>query len=219
MSYASHAGIPNPLALAAVIGIVFATLFGEGLRGTASVPPSRMEQFGGHDAALAPSDPVQGPAAGDVVPLFAGYVAEPQASYDITALVLERRNYRVGVSARVAPMDFVLGWGEMSNPALVDRLDIRQGGRFGYIRAQDPAAVDVLRLGSKWANTHIVPANDAVRAQLETVSSGRLVRMTGHLVDVYSARKRFQWRTSTSRRDRGNGACEIILVETVEFLD
>jgi hypothetical protein len=219
-SYASRSGIPNPLGFGAVALIVFATLFGEKLElfGPAP-PPSQMERFGGLDAALAPAEPVQAPSAAAAFGFGDGFMLAPSHSYEITALVLGRRDYRVGAEGALSPIDLLLGWGPMSNPALVAELTLGQGGRFGYVGARDGAGVDPRPLQRFWANTHLIPATPEVRAQLEAIGAGRVVRLTGELVDVSRARDGFVWRSSTTRRDRGYGACELLLVRRVEILE
>jgi hypothetical protein len=64
------------------------------------------------------------------------------------------------------------------------------------------------------ANTHVIPANSAVRSQLASLRVGQVVRLTGLLVDAVRADGRYI-RTSLTRDDSGAGACEVMLVQRV----
>ena len=64
------------------------------------------------------------------------------------------------------------------------------------------------------ANTHLIPANDAVRAALKRLRIGEVVHLSGELVD--GQRNDGAWiKTSLTRVDSGPGACEVLLVEEV----
>lgn len=65
------------------------------------------------------------------------------------------------------------------------------------------------------ANTHVIPADDAVRAELFELKSGDVVRLTGQLVEV-TGPKGFTMRSSLRRDDSGDGACEVLYVRGVE---
>ena len=66
------------------------------------------------------------------------------------------------------------------------------------------------------ANTHVIPANDQIQKRLAHLRTGEVVRLTGTLVDAN--RDDGAWlRTSLTRADSGAGACEVLLVETVDI--
>jgi len=220
-SYQSRAGLPGPMLMAAVAAITGATLFGGGA-GDYVFPWSGPAPvaLGSADAPLAPAAPLQErlpEAARRPVDLGGGYSAAPSHRFAVEAVVLSRHPYRFGAAAAVSPLDLALGWGPMSNPALLAHLDIAQRGRFGHLRAGPGGPVETAGLGRHWANVHLVPAGEAVARQLAGIAEGRVVRLTGALVDV-SGPGGFVWRSSTSRTDRGPGACEILLVREVSVL-
>jgi hypothetical protein len=64
------------------------------------------------------------------------------------------------------------------------------------------------------ANMHLIPANDQVRQALDAISTGENIRLRGFLVEA-RAEDGWRWRSSLTREDTGNGACEIILVTEV----
>ncbi len=61
------------------------------------------------------------------------------------------------------------------------------------------------------ANMHIIPANDTVKRQLSKIRTGQLVHIKGQLIEAKRA-DGWHWRSSLSREDTGNGACELMYV-------
>jgi hypothetical protein len=104
----------------------------------------------------------------------------------------------------------------MSNDDVLGKLEIKQANRWYMYRwgaDGPPVAPEVIVRSS--ANMHLIPANDEVLRRLERVPQGAIVTLNGWLVDV-SASDGWSWRTSRTRDDTGNGACEIIWVEDVQ---
>ena len=65
------------------------------------------------------------------------------------------------------------------------------------------------------AQIHAIPADDAVEARLATLRPGQVVALHGFLVDV-RGRNGFRWNTSLTREDSGEGACEIMWIESID---
>lgn len=51
------------------------------------------------------------------------------ASFDIRARVISTARYRFDRGADLSPVDLVLGWGEMSDSKVLERLNFSQSGR------------------------------------------------------------------------------------------
>ena len=64
---------------------------------------------------------------------------------------------------------------------------------------------------------HMIPADDYVWDQLLGIKEGNIIQIEGQLVLVDSL-DGWSWRSSMSREDTGNGACEVIFVERVRVL-
>jgi hypothetical protein len=143
-----------------------------------------------------------------------GYRIQPVASYDVRAVVLSTERYRTGREADLSPVDFALGWGPMSDPAVFGQLNISQGNRWYQYRweGQPPIAPDLIVRSS--ANTHLIPANSDVERAILKVQKGDTVRLRGSLVNVEHP-DGWRWRSSTSRDDSGGGSCELMLVTSV----
>ena len=163
---------------------------------------------------LVPEYPRQS-APGRAAPLVHGdYSLTPRAAFRLRARVLSRENYRFDAGADLSPVDFALGWGVMSDQAVLDRIDISQSGRWYRTRYEHPAPIsdrDIIRNSS---NMHLVPANDWVADKLGDVRVGDLVQLEGLLIDADRA-DGFHWRTSLTREDTGDGSCELFYVEHV----
>ena len=63
------------------------------------------------------TEPLQGPPKAPGVKFGIGYL-NFLASYEVSARVMSRENYRFDKESEIAPMDFALGWGPMAQPRL-----------------------------------------------------------------------------------------------------
>ena len=166
---------------------------------------------------LVAAEPVQHDL--DPAPEFTdrGYRFVQRARYDITARVLRREIYRVDGGATLAPVDLAVGWGPLSDSGIVDQLEFSQMGRFFYWKPRNAATfpLDPGTLIAHGAQMHMIPATKDIERRLRTVRPGQIVRIGGYLVDVRGPGG-FQWNTSLTRMDTGDGACEIVWVEALE---
>lgn len=138
----------------------------------------------------------------------------PRYRYDIAAYVLGAERYRFDDLAFLSPVDLALAWGDLAEPEWRRALDVSQSWRFYFWRA-DSADLDAAFVISHSANTHVLPANANVRRALLALGRGDEVRLRGLLVDIRG--ERFRWTTSTVRTDHGDGGCEVLWVEQVDF--
>lgn len=68
-------------------------------------------------------------------------------------------------------------------------------------------------------NTHVLAASDDVYSQITSLRRGDQIRLRGALVNYYRTDWGPHWRKSSlTRTDTGNGACEVMFVESVEVL-
>jgi hypothetical protein len=168
------------------------------------------------DGQIASRDPIQTDIGG-AAPIRRGrWTLTPRADYDITARILSRENYHFDAIADLVPEDLALGWGPMSDNRVLKDFDISQSARFFTWRPLGQLPISREDVVSHTANTHVIPANGAVKSQLGRLRAGQVVRLTGTLVD--SARDDGgSMRTSLTRTDSGAGACEVMLVDRVEI--
>ena len=160
--------------------------------------------------------PTQGQVDGLTSWQSEGYEIEPLASYDITARVLSVKHYPDGSDrfADVSSVDLALGWGPMADRQLLEQLNVRQDGRWYFVKWRG-LPLTAKQVIENSANTHILPANSAVAAKLADVKAGDVVTLKGYLVDT-RASDGWTWASSTTRTDTGGGSCESFWVESVE---
>mgnify|MGYP001811695434 CR=1 FL=1 len=167
-----------------------------------------------HDpGVLAPRAPVQANLEPSVF-AFDGYQLTRRARFEIRARVLSTRNYYLQRESDLSPVDLALGWGPMSDQAVLDRITIRQSGRWYRTRYEHPAPLPDQQIIMNSSNMHMIPAAKGIGRQLKKIREGQVVTLRGFLVDV-DHDSGWAWRTSLSRNDTGAGACEIVYVESV----
>lgn len=149
--------------------------------------------------------------AGMTLPAIDNANLRPLAGFSIEARVLGREDYRMGREADYSPTDLALGWGRMTEDAVLSQLDISQGGRWYRYRWSNAPPIPVGEIVRSSANMHLIPADDAVAAALRRIERGQRVRIDGWLVEVNSG-DGWRWRSSLTREDSGGGACELIYV-------
>ena len=149
-----------------------------------------------------------------------GYIYNPLASFRIQARVLGMKRYYSysGPAAIVAPYDLAVGWGPMSDQSVLDQLKISQGNRFYFYEWENQPPLPKAEITSHSTNIHLIPSDEAMERSLKRITAGDLVALSGYLVEVNGA-DIHGWRSSLSRTDSGNGACEILWVESVEQLN
>lgn len=141
-----------------------------------------------------------------------GYRLKPLARFSIEARVLHRRTYGYDRNAPLSPLDLALGWGKMSDQAVLDRLEIGQHGRFYFYTYKSPPPIPQEEIIRSSSNMHIIPADAATKKVCKSFRTGELVRLEGRLVEA-TGPNITPWRSSLRRDDTGNGACEIFYVE------
>lgn len=143
------------------------------------------------------------------------YTLQAVATFSLEARVLGRQDYHTDRGAALAPLDLALGWGRMSDSQVLAQLSISQSGRFYHYRWRGSPPIPPAEIVVSSANMHLIPANPQVERQLRKVRPGHLIRLKGYLVNAQA--DNFFWKTSTTRQDSGNGACELIWVEAVSL--
>ena len=145
-----------------------------------------------------------------------GYTFIARAHYDISARILRKEIYHVDGGANLAPVDLAVGWGPMSDNAVIDQLEFSQMGRFFYWRPKSKTGfpIPAEMLITHAAQMHMIPATKDIEKRLRGLRPGQLVTLGGYLVDVRGPGG-FVWNTSLTRNDTGDGACEIFWAESL----
>lgn len=160
---------------------------------------------------LAAAEPVQ-TAVENIAPLEkSGFTIKPLARYEITARVLSKERYRWDAGAKLAPVDLTVGWGPMSDSAVLDKLKISQDTRWYSWRA-DVLPIPNDEINQHAANMHLIAADNDIAKQIRQVRAGKIITLRGYLVEV-RGEDGFTWKSSLTREDSGSGACELMWVE------
>lgn len=172
-------------------------------------------------AYLRPTPAPAPPASARVLPegafRLAGHTVTPLQPFKFEARVLGREDYHVDRGAAVSPTDLALGWGPMADPQVLEHFDISQSDRWYHWHTVNPA-ISREAVESHSANMHFIPANNTAAKALATVRAGQNIRLRGQLVRVQGD-DGFDWLSSLSREDTGQGACELIWLEQLERVD
>ena len=159
---------------------------------------------------LCPDEPDQGVVSDAELWRRGKYAFTPLATFSIRALVLHRKDYSDEGSG-IAPVDFAVGWGRMSDQSVIDQFDIAQTNRF-YLWQASRLPIPAAEVTCSSTNIHVIPGNEAVRDAIDDVCRGSIVTMSGFLVNVKGSNG-FSWGSSLSRTDSGNRACELFWVD------
>jgi hypothetical protein len=167
------------------------------------------------EGVLAPAVPTQGNthAAGFQ---FKGYELQPLQDFVIDARVLASERYHSGRESDLSPVDLALGWGPMSDSAVLDKIRISQSGRFYHWRV-DEFPIPRQDIERSSANMHMIPADEGIARQLKALKPGQTVRIEGWLVEARAA-DGWRWRSSLTRDDTGGGSCELVFARDVQVL-
>jgi hypothetical protein len=147
---------------------------------------------------------------------YPGYTFSNAEPFELEARVLSVKNYGSGRESELSPTDLALGWGRMRDDDVVERIEVSQRGRWYHWRTE-AYPIPHTEIQHSSANMHMVPANETVARALARVDEADQIRIVGQLVDI-SAGDGWRWRSSRSRTDSGNGACELILLERIDWL-
>jgi hypothetical protein len=147
-----------------------------------------------------------------------GFQLKPLAHFSIDARLLHSKRYRWDHQSALVPVDLAVGWGRMSDQAVLDQLKISQSMRFYWYEYRLPPPIPQDEIVRHSTNIHIIPANDTIANACESLRGGELIHLEGELVEA-TGPGIGTWRSSLRRDDTGNGACELLLLEDFARLD
>ena len=179
-------------------------------------PPPGQPRRGGPPAPARPlADAPEQTATSDSPFEFRGYQVRPLAAFALRARVLSREDYYAGREADLSPIDLALGWQRMAEPAVYERLNITQGGRWYRYSWSNEPPIPPQEIIQSSANMHMIAATPQVERALKKARKGGFIRITGKLVEVTHA-SGWRWTSSLTRSDSGANSCELVFVESAE---
>lgn len=165
---------------------------------------------------LISSEPLQ-MATADATIVRGDFSLKPLAHFGIDARVLHRKVYRWDRQSALVPVDLALGWGPMSDQSVLNHLKITQSMRFYWYEWTSQPPIPKEEIISHSTNLHVIPATPEIEARCKSLRAGTLVHLGGDLVEA-TAPGLGAWRSSLSRTDSGNGACELMWVTELSIL-
>lgn len=129
--------------------------------------------------------------------------------------ILGRKDYKNDREAQFSPVDFAVSEGILANKYYYPLIGVQQSNRYltwrmGKLPIAPKAAMQLV------SNIHIIPANPRIAAELKRVKQGDLVQLRGDLVEVDD--NGWKWTSSLSRDDVGDGACELLRVQSIQWV-
>ncbi len=115
------------------------------------------------------------------------------------------------------PIDLSLAWGPVADRAVLTTMRFHLKRRYISVRWSGALKMDERAVMQHISNHHFVPASASALKDLMIARPGDLVAFEGYLVDVTTASGKTS-RPSLSRRDTGNGACEIVWIDAVTVM-
>lgn len=149
--------------------------------------------------------------------VFGNFHLKPLARFALNGRLLHSRVYRFDPGAHLVPIDLAVGWGPMSDQQVLDRLHISQSMRFFWYEYQDPPPIPKDQIISHATNIHIIPSTPELATSCKSLRVGALIHIGGELVEA-TGPDIGTWRSSLSRTDSGNGACELLYLEEMKVL-
>lgn len=148
------------------------------------------------------------------------YVVRPVARYELWGLVVSHNNIKAFSdiyhdSNSLDTKDLCVIWGRNVKTKDFHKVSFKSGAFTCYFRYGGGVRFDKRRL----SNNHLITDSDDIRRQIANVRIGDQVHLQGLLVDYRYAKSRTRWRrTSRTRLDTENGACEVMFVERIKVL-
>lgn len=158
------------------------------------------------------SEPLQSPVPASLSPFrLAVAQLQPLAGFSVDARVLSREDYHVDRESALSPTDLALGWKRMRDDDVLSHLAIGQSSRWYHYRWTGAAPLPPTEMARSSANMHMIPSSRTVAEALHRVREGDHVRVDGWLVEADEP-DGWRWRSSLTRDDVGDGACEVVYV-------
>lgn len=145
------------------------------------------------------------------------YTITKKFEFRIKAKVISKKNYYFDFQSDLSKTDLGLGWGDMSDESIINEFEFSQSNRFMRWKAETwPKPRNEVQ--NQLTNTHLIPATASVENDIDNVRQGDIVVISGYLVNVTSNSSNWYWKSSESRTDTGDGACELIWVENLKIV-
>ncbi len=147
------------------------------------------------------------------------FTITPVAEYKISGMVVGKETYSSGWEGEISPVDLAIVWGKLAEPDYDRYVTYNQRNRWYFYQYKPGSPFDNSFVISHSGNNHIIPANENIHDAVKTIGKKDKVVLEGFLVNVKGTYKGHPvtWNTSLSRKDTGNGSCELFYVSKVRI--
>lgn len=147
------------------------------------------------------------------------FIITPVAEYKIAALVVSKKSYHDGWHAEIAPVDLALAWGKMAESGYDKYISYSQSDRWYVYEYEEESPFDDYYVITHSSNNHIIPADENIYKAIRSLKKKERVLLEGFLVNVKGRYKGedFWWNSSSTRKDSGDGSCEVFYVKKVRI--
>ncbi len=137
-----------------------------------------------------------------------------RATYTISAIVLGKKNYNRDWSAKLAPCDLALAWGDLVKDETYKQLRWSQSNRWYHWRYGSDFTRGNDFVARYSSNNHIIPATENLTRAVKSLKPGDVIELSGYLVNVNGNKDGapYWWCSSVRRDDTGDNSCEVIYV-------
>lgn len=144
----------------------------------------------------------------------------------ITGLVVGKETFVRYPEDKLSPLDMTIVWGELMEPDHLNSLYFDRRGRtvrYSYETSEDLAPLPREYVTGHIINSHLVFSEDDVRIISERAQVGDVVRIEGHVVQIYQKQDDEDtyvvfWPSSTKKWDLGIASSRALYVKDVTIL-
>jgi len=144
-----------------------------------------------------------------------GYEMTYLANFEAKGKVLSTKRYESTKTGDIMPIDIAIGWQSMSDNDVLKDITIWQSNRWYRWRVKE-FPIPRSQIETQSTNIHMVPKNDEILKVMKSVKKGQLIKFRGYLVKLKKGKK--FWLSSLTRKDVGDGACEVVFVESFHVI-
>jgi len=147
------------------------------------------------------------------------FTITPVVGYKISGRVVGKETYSSNWDGEISPVDLAFVWGKLAEPEYDRYISYSQSNRWYFYQYKAGSPFDNSFVISHSANNHIIPANENIHEAVKTIGGKDVVVLEGFLVNIKGTYKGqpVTWNTSLSRKDTGNGSCELFYVSKVRI--
>ncbi|MCX7543836.1 hypothetical protein [Marinicella gelatinilytica] len=153
------------------------------------------------------------------------YTVQPRFNYELYGVVVSKRVHQADYKGSLHGLsedylnvaDLCVVWGENTNPKILKHFTFSNGQFTCQYQTRSETAWQAFN-PNQLSNNHVLSVNKSVRKTLAEANIGDQIVLRGYLAD-YTNPKGYLRKTSITRTDTGNGACETIWVEQASIID